>query len=141
LAATSQLIHQKKHIIMKKYIDGFVIPIAPENITHYEKTATLCSQIWKEHGALEYIEAVGDDLAAHGPEGRGAAEVFGAQSGETLIFAYIVYASREQRDAVNAKVMADPRMQAICPATNPDMKLAFDPQRMMYGGFRVIVGA
>lgn len=124
---------------MKKYIDGFVIPILPENIAEYERVATLCSSIWREHGALEYIEAVGDDLNAHDSEGRGAAEIFGAQPGETLIFAYIVYESREQRDAVNAKVMADPRMKEICPGLNPDAKLSFDPQRMMYGGFRVIV--
>ena len=124
---------------MKKYIDGFVIPIVPENIAQYEKVASLCSSIWKEHGALEYIEAVGDDLAAHSPDGRGAAEIFGAKPGETLIFAYIVYTSREHRDAVDAKVMADPRMKEICPGLNPDAKLSFDPQRMMYGGFRVIV--
>jgi uncharacterized protein YbaA (DUF1428 family) len=141
LGTSSQLNHPKEHTIMKKYIDGFVIPIAPENIPQYEKTATLCSRIWKAHGALEYIEAVGDDLAAMGPDCRSAAEVFGAQPGETLIFAYIVYESREHRDAVNAKVMADPRMKEICPGQNPDMKLAFDPRRMMYGGFREIVGA
>jgi len=126
---------------MIKYVDGFVIPILPENLDQYEKIARLCSAIWKEHGALQYIEAVGEDLAAPHPEGRGAAEVFGAHVGETLIFAYIVYESREHRDAVNAKVMADPRMKEICPGQNPDAKLSFDPQRMMYGGFRVIVDA
>lgn len=129
---------ERSHI-MKQYIDGFVIPIVPENIAEYEKVATLCSVIWKEHGALQYIEAVGDDLAAHSPEGRGAAEIFGAKPGETLVFAYIVYESREHRDAVNAKVFADPRMKEICPELNPEMKLSFDPKRMMYGGFRVIV--
>jgi uncharacterized protein YbaA (DUF1428 family) len=122
-----------------KYIDGFLLPIAPEKLGQYEKAATLCSQIWKEHGALEYIEAVGDDLAANGPDSRGAAEVFGAEAGETLIFAYIVYESREHRDAVNAKVMADPRMKELCPEQNPEAQLAFDPKRMMYGGFRVFV--
>ena len=125
--------------IMKKYLDGFVIPIAPEKLPQYEKAATLCSRIWKEHGALEYIEAVGEDLAGHGPDSRGAAEVFGAHPGETLIFAYIVYESREHRDEVNAKVMADPRMKEICPGQNPDTGMSFDPQRMMFGGFRVIV--
>lgn len=124
---------------MSKYIDGFVIPISPDRLTEYEKAAELCSRIWKEHGALEYIEAVGDDLAGHGPDSRGAAEVFGAQSGETLVFAYIVYKSREHRDEVNAKVMEDPRMKELCPEHNPEAKLSFDPARMMYGGFRVIV--
>lgn len=122
-----------------KYIDGFLIPIASEKIADYEKAASLCSKIWREHGALDYVEAIGDDLAAHGPDSRGAAEVFGAQPGETLIFAYITYESREHRDAVNAKVMADPRMKELCPAQNPEAKIAFDPKRMMYGGFRVFV--
>ena len=124
---------------MSKYIDGFVIPIAPGNIAQYEQAAILCSSIWKEHGALEYIEAVGDDLGSCGSDGRGAVEVFGAHADETLVFAYIVYESREHRDAVNAKVFADPRMKEICPDQNPDAKPAFDPKRMMYGGFRVIV--
>jgi uncharacterized protein YbaA (DUF1428 family) len=65
--------------------------------------------------------------------------VFGAEAGETLIFAYIVYESREHRDAVNAKVMADPRMKELCPEQNPEAQLAFDPKRMMHGGFRVFV--
>lgn len=124
---------------MRKYIDGFVIPIDPSNIPQYERVATLCSEIWKEHGALEYIEAVGDDLSAQGPDSRGAAEIFGVQPGETLVFAYIVYESREHRDAVNAKVWADPRMTELCPGQNPEVRLSFDPRRMMYGGFQVIV--
>lgn len=124
---------------MSHYIDGFVIPIAPEKVSEYEKIASVCATIWKEHGALEYVEAVGDDLTAHGPECRSATEAFGAHAGETLIFAYIVYESREQRDVVNAKVMADPRMQEICPGQNPEAKPPFDVTRMMTGGFRVIV--
>ncbi len=124
---------------MKNYIDGFIIPIVPDKLAEYEKLAKVCADIWREHGALEYIEAFGDDLAAQGSDSRGAVEIFGARAGETLIFSYIVYESREHRDAVNAKVFADPRMKEICPATNPEVKLAFDPRRMMYGGFRVII--
>lgn len=126
---------------MSKYIDGFVIPIHPDKIEDYQSIASRAGKIWKEHGAHEYIEAVGEDLAAHGPECRSATDVMGANSGETLVFAYIVYESREHRDAVNAKVMADPRIKEICPAMNPDAALPFDTQRMMFGGFRVIVDA
>lgn len=126
---------------MCKYIDGFVIPIQPNKLPEYQHLATLSSQIWKEHGALEYIEAVGDDLKACMPEGKSPTELLGAQPGETLIFAYIVYESREHRDAVNAKVMADPRMKEICPDQNPNASMPFDPQRMITGGFKTIVSA
>lgn len=126
---------------MSQYIDGFLIPIHTDNIGEYQRLATLSSTIWKEHGALEYIEAVGDDLKACMPEGKAPTELAGAKPGETLIFAYIVYRSREHRDEVNAKVMADPRMQEICPAQNPEATIPFDPSRMIYGGFKVIVQA
>lgn len=124
---------------MNPYIDGFLIPIAPDKVADYQRLATLSAQVWKDHGALAYVEAVGDDLAAPSPEMKPATELAGAKEGETLIFAYIVYESREHRDAVNAKVMADPRMQEICPAHNPTVQPPFNPQRMIYGGFRVIV--
>lgn len=126
---------------MSKYIDGFLIPIHPEKIGDYQRLATLSSQIWKEHGALEYIEAVGDDLKGHPPELKPPTELVGVKPGETLVFAYIVYHSREHRDAVNAKVMADPRIKEICPGQNPEAKRPFDPQRMITGGFRTIVEA
>lgn len=124
---------------MSQYIDGFLIPIHTDNIGEYQRLATLSSTIWKEHGALEYIEAVGDDLKACMPEGKAPTELAGAKPGETLIFAYIVYRSRDHRDEVNAKVMADPRMQEICPAQNPNATIPFDPGRMIYGGYKVIV--
>lgn len=126
---------------MKNYIDGFLIPIHPDQLGEYQRLATLSFQIWKEHGALEYIEAVGDDLKACGPDGKAPTELAGAKPGETLIFAYIVYQSREHRDEVNAKVMADPRMKEICPAQNPNATIPFDPSRMIYGGFKVIVSS
>jgi uncharacterized protein YbaA (DUF1428 family) len=120
---------------MNKYIDGFVIPIATENIPAYQEMAAQAAAVWKEHGALEYVEAVGDDLAVEQqvPFPRMA----GAHTGETVILSYIVYQSREHRDAVNAKVMADPRIQAMC---NPE-DAPFDFKRMAYGGFRTIVTA
>jgi len=124
---------------MSKYIDGFLIPIAPEKLDAYKKLASLAAQVWKDNGALEYIEAVGDDLAGHAPRVKPPAELLGARPGETLVFAYIVYESREHRDAVNAKVMADPRMKEMCPDQNPDLEMPFEIPRMITGGFRVIV--
>ncbi|MDL5052969.1 DUF1428 family protein [Oscillatoria laete-virens NRMC-F 0139] len=126
---------------MSKYIDGFLIPIHPDKLGEYQRIATLASQIWKEHGALEYIEAAGDDLKACIPDGKSPTELAGAKEGETLIFAYIVYQSREHRDTVNAKVMADPRMKEICPGQNPELSIPFDVKRMITGGFKVIVEA
>lgn len=124
---------------MSKYIDGFVIPIANDKMAEYEKIASLAAQVWKDHGAVEYIEAAGDDLGGHPPHVKPPTELMGTQPGETLVFSYIVYNSREHRDAVNAKVMADPRMTELCPSQNPDVIPPFDAQRMMTGGFRVFV--
>lgn len=122
---------------MKKYIDGFVIPVPKANIPEYKRVAALAAEVWKEHGALEYIEAAGDDFPTCGDGGKPAPELIDASGEETIIFSYIVYESREHRDAVNAKVMEDSRMQEICPAVNG----VFDFKRMIYGGFQVIVDA
>ena len=120
---------------MSKYIDGFVIPLPKQNLAEYQRIATLAAQVWKDHGALEYIEAVGDDFPVCPQGGKSAPELIGAGEEETLIFSYIVYESRKHRDAVNAKIMEDPRMDEICPAVNG----VFDFKRMITGGFRVIV--
>lgn len=120
---------------MSKYIDGFVLPIPKDKLAQYREIATKASAIWKEHGALEYIEAVGDDLDVQ--DQVPFPKLAGATAEETVILAYIVYESREHRDAVNAKVMADPRIHEMCgPADSP-----FDCKRMAYGGFRAIVEA
>ena len=120
---------------MSKYIDGFVIPVPKANMAEYKRVATLASEVWREHGALEYIEAVGDDFPVCGDEGTPAPDLVGASGEESLVFSYIVYESREHRDAVNAKVMEDSRMKQICPAVNG----VFDVKRMLFGGFRVFV--
>ncbi len=120
---------------MPKYIDGFLIPISPTKIESYRQVAEKAAALWKEHGALEYLEAVGDDLDVKDqvPFTRMA----GANPEETVVFAYIVFESREHRDAVNEKVMADPRLHEMCDPENP----SFDYKRMAYGGFRAIVEA
>ncbi len=118
---------------MSKYIDGFVLPLPKDKLEKYTEIATKAAAIWKEHGALEYIEAVGDDFTAENMVSF--PKLAGANDGETVVVAYILYESREHRDTVNAKVMADPRIKEMCDPENP----LFDYTRMAYGGFRSIV--
>lgn len=117
---------------MPKYVDGFVLPIPKKNLKAYRAMARLGCKIWLEHGALEYRECVGEDLA------HTFCTTFPKQlktkPGETVAFAWIVFKSRAHRDKVNAKVMKDPRM------TPPEpKKMPFDCRRMLYGGFEVLV--
>ncbi|MCZ7649300.1 MAG: DUF1428 domain-containing protein [Planctomycetota bacterium] len=116
------------------YIDGFLIPVPKKNLSAYRRMAKAAGKVWKDHGALEYRECVGDDLdVKYGlPFPRGMK----LKRGETAVFSWIVYKSRAQRDKVNAKVMADPRLAKMAP-----MKMPFDIKRMMFGGFRIIVEA
>ena len=120
---------------MANYVDGFVFPVPKKNIAAYTRMAKKASKIWKEHGALEYKECVGDDLDMQVclPFPKGIK----SKPGETVVFAYIVYKSRAHRDKVNAKVMKDPRIHAMCDPKN----MPFDCARMLYGGFKTIVEA
>lgn len=118
---------------MSKYIDGFVLPLPTDKIEAYREVSAQCGAIWKEHGALEYVEAVGDDLDVK--DQVPFPTLVGASPGETAVFAYIVYESREHRDAVNAKVFADPRLHQLFDPANP----LFDCKRMAHGGFTSIV--
>lgn len=117
-----------------KYVDGFVLPIARDQLDKYREIAARAGAIWKEHGALEYLECVGEDLEIQ--DMRGFPEMAGCKPGETVVFAWIVYASRAHRDEVNQKVMADPRIKELGPGDMP-----FDCTRMAYGGFQAIVEA
>jgi uncharacterized protein YbaA (DUF1428 family) len=116
-----------------KYVDGFVIPIAKKNIPAYKKMAALGSRVWRDHGALQYCECVGEDLAVK--FGMPFTKQLRTRPGETVVFAWIVYKSRKHRDAVNAKVMKDPRLSASMNMK----KMPFDMKRMCYGGFEVLV--
>ena len=118
---------------MKKYIDGFVIPLPRDKVDDYKRIAEKAGVIWKEHGALEYWECIGDDLGVKDMVSfRKAAD---SGEGETVVFSWIVYESREHRDKVNAAVMADPRIKELMePGVEP-----FDCKRMAYGGFRELV--
>lgn len=115
------------------YVDGFVIPIPKKNIVSYRKIAKAACKIWLEHGALEYRECVGDDLKTKGM--LSFTTVAKAKPSETVAFSWIVYKSRAHRDAVNAKVMKDPRIAKMMAKT----AMPFDCKRMAYGGFKAIV--
>jgi uncharacterized protein YbaA (DUF1428 family) len=120
---------------MARYVDGFVFPIARKNVEKYRKIARRAGRIWREHGALEYFECIGDDLNP-----KGVAMTFPrrvrVKPGETVVFSWIVYKSRAHRDRVNARVMKDPRIAGMMGDAMP-----FDVKRMSYGGFKVLTEA
>jgi len=120
---------------MARYVDGFVLPMPKKNVKLYRRIAQKAGRVWREHGALEYRECVGDDLKPKGvmPFPRLAR----SKPGETVVFSWIVYKSKADRDRVNAKVMKDPR---IAKMMGPD-SMPFDVKRMAYGGFKVLVDA
>ncbi len=113
------------------YVDGFVLPIPAKNVDAYKRMARKASKVWKDHGALEYVECVYDGLHIKGMQTfpRGIK----VKRGETVIMAWITYKSRAHRDKVMAKVMADPRLADM---PNP---MPFDSERMLYGGFKTLV--
>jgi len=118
---------------MEKYVDGYVIPIARNKVEDYKRMAELAGSIWKEHGALAYVECIGDDLNQEGFISFNQAA--NAVEGETVIFSWIVFESQQHRDRVNQAVMSDSRLKEMM---NPDSG-PFDCKRMIYGGFRTIV--
>jgi uncharacterized protein YbaA (DUF1428 family) len=115
------------------YVDGFVVPVPKANVEAYRRLARKAGKIWKEYGALEYVECIADDVK---PGKRTSfPQSVKLKDDETVVFSYIVYASRAARDRINAKVMKDPRL-------NMDPKtLPFDAKRMFFGGFKVLVTA
>ncbi len=123
---------------MERYVDGFVIPVPRDNIEAYREVAEKAAQVWKDHGAIEYWECVGDDLAAAHVDGPiSFCQLAGASDDETVVFAWVVFESREQRDQANEKIMADPRLKEMM---DPEQQI-FDCKRMAYGGFKQLVHA
>ncbi|MDV6344865.1 MULTISPECIES: DUF1428 domain-containing protein [unclassified Nitrosomonas] len=120
---------------MSNYVDGFVIPLPKDKINDYKRMAEQASQIWKEHGALDYWECIGDDLEVK--DMISFMKIANAGPDDTVVFAWIVFESREHRDAVNARVMADPRLKEMCDPANQ----LFDYKKMAYGGFKTLVHA
>ncbi|TCQ10189.1 uncharacterized protein YbaA (DUF1428 family) [Rhizobium sp. PP-F2F-G36] len=113
------------------YVDGFIVAVRRDRLDAYSDLARLAGAVWKAHGALDYVECVGDDL----PYGQVTSfpRAVQATGDEVVIFAWIVYASKAERDLIVPKVMADPRLK-IDPEAMP-----FDGQRMIYGGFNTLV--
>jgi uncharacterized protein YbaA (DUF1428 family) len=113
------------------YVDGFVLPVPVKNLPEYKVFARKAGKIWREYGALAYVECVGEDV----PVGKltSFTRAVKLAEGETVVFSWIVYKSRAQRDAVNKKVMSDPRLKM-------DMsKLPFEAKRMIWGGFKPFI--
>jgi len=118
-----------------RYVDGFVLPVPKKKLQAYRRMAQKAGKVWRDHGALEYIECVADDVK---PGKRTSfPQSVKLKKGETVVFAYIEYQSRAHRDRVNAKVMKDKRLAPMM-----DLKaLPFDAKRMFWGGFKVLVDA
>jgi uncharacterized protein YbaA (DUF1428 family) len=118
-----------------RYVDGYVVPVPKKNLAAYRRMAHKAGKVWRDHGALEYIECVADDVK---PGKRTSfPQSVKLKPDETVVFAYVVYKSRAHRDRVNAKVMKDPRL-----ANMMDPKaMPFDAKRMFWGGFKALVEA
>jgi uncharacterized protein YbaA (DUF1428 family) len=117
---------------MSRYVDGFVLPVPKANLEAYREMAQTAGEVWREHGALEYVECVADDVKPG--EVTSFPQSVQLRDDEVVVFAWIVYKSREDRDRINEKVMKDPRITGY----NPD-SMPFDGKRMFWGGFRAIV--
>jgi len=118
------------------YVDGFVIPMPKNNVEDYKVLAGKAGAVWMEYGALGYKECVMEDKA--GDMCPNFPALVKAEEDETVVFAFILYKSRAHRDEVNAKVMADPRMQEMCP-TQSGNPPPFDMTRMAFSGFEAVV--
>lgn len=122
---------------MNDYIDGFVFPVPRIYLDEYKAVAKQVARIWKEHGAIDYLEFVGHDLTLEGT--ISFAETVSASEDEAVVFGWVIFPSKEVRDQANANVPIDPRMSKLVePLTNPK-KLIFDASRMVYGGFKPLV--
>jgi uncharacterized protein YbaA (DUF1428 family) len=117
---------------MGKYVDGFVLPVPKDNVEAYRRMAEDAGKVWREYGALEYVECVADDVKPG--EVTSFPQAVKLELDETVVFAWIVYESREHRDRVNEQVMKDPRIANVDPKSMP-----FDGKRMFWGGFRTLV--
>ena len=118
---------------MATYVDGFVLAVPKANVEAYRKIARKAGKVWMEYGALSYVECVADDVKPG--KLTSFPQAVKLKDDEVVVFSWITYTSRKQRDSVNAKVMADPRLNAMMdPKAMP-----FDGKRMFWGGFKSIV--
>jgi uncharacterized protein YbaA (DUF1428 family) len=125
---------------MSRYVDGFVLPIAKKNLARYRQVARVAGKVWREHGALEYVECVADQLTST-HEGKTFTSLFpkmaGVKKNEVVVFSWITYKSKADQKRVMKKVMADERLSKMM---SPD-NMPFDMSRMAWGGFKPIVEA
>jgi uncharacterized protein YbaA (DUF1428 family) len=118
---------------MAIYVDGFVLPVPRDRLDDYRKLARKAGKIWREYGALDYCECVADDVK---PGKRTSfPQSVKLKPDEVVVFSWITYKSRRDRDRINAKVMQDPRLASMQDPAN----LPFDGKRMFWGGFKSIV--
>lgn len=117
------------------YVDGFVLPVPTANLAAYRRMAKMAGAVWREHGALAYNECIADDVKPG--KVTSFPQSVKLKEGETVVFAWIVYKSRKDRDRINAKVMADPRLASMMDGKN----MPFDGKRMFWGGFKTMIQA
>jgi len=115
------------------YVDGFVLPLPKANVAAYRRMARIAGKVWREHGALQYVECIGDDVAAG--KLTSFPQAVKLKADETVVFSWVVYRSRADRNRIMKKVMADPRLTAMMDAKS----LPFDGKRMFWGGFKVMI--
>ena len=118
---------------MPRYVDGFVVPVPKANLDAYKRMARKAGKIWKEYGALEYVECVADDVKPG--KVTSFPQAVKLKANEVVVFSWIVYKSRAQRDSVNKKVMKDPRLASMMDPKS----LPFDGKRMFWGGFKTML--
>jgi uncharacterized protein YbaA (DUF1428 family) len=119
--------------VVMSYCDGFVLPVPKAKLAAYRKMANLAGKIWREHGALDYREWVADDVKPG--KWTSFPQSVKLKAGETVVFAYIVYKNKRDRDRINKLVMADTRLASMM----DPKKMPFDGKRMFWGGFKKLV--
>jgi uncharacterized protein YbaA (DUF1428 family) len=118
---------------MANYVDGFVVPVPKKKLAAYRTMSRKCAKVWREYGAIEYVECVADDVKPG--KHTSFPQAVKLKAGEVVVFSWIVYKSRAQRDKVNGQVMKDPRLASMM----DPKKMPFDGKRMFWGGFKVFV--
>ena len=120
---------------MAHYVDGYVVPVPRDKVEAYRELAAKAAAVWREHGALQVWECVGDDVKPG--KVTSFPQAVQLKDDETVVFSWIVFDTREDRDRINEKVMADPRLKDMM----DPKQLPFDGMRMFWGGFKSIVEA
>ena len=115
------------------YVDGFVLPVPRKKLAAYRRMAKFAGKVWREYGALQYVECVADDVKTG--KWTSFPQSVKLKRGEVVVFSFIVYKSRRQRDRIMAKIMKEPRFKKYM----DPKKMPFDGKRMFWGGFKAIV--